>query len=139
VRSPCSDWLPSESLRWMTAPRRPRSAWLLVGSTPSACAKVHSAGQRLSRLLANSRWYFVLGLLRAACSSSARSFACSGAKLGLETSAVAVLLVGTPGVEEVVRDLEAVVAELLLFGHAFAVGGEVSEQVRPAELPPAGV
>ncbi len=36
-------------------------------------------------------------------------------------------------------DLEAVAAELLLFGHALAVGGEVSEQVRPAELPLVGV
>src|SRR6266536_5008189 len=32
----------------MTAPRRPRSAWLLVGSTPTMRVKVHSAGQRLS-------------------------------------------------------------------------------------------
>src|SRR6266545_2784418 len=64
----------------MTAPRRPRSAWLLVGSTPSVWVKVQVAGHP-----------------------------------------------------------KAVVAELLLFGHAFAVGGEVSEEVGPAELPPAGV
>src|SRR6266545_6631886 len=49
----------------MTAPRRPRSAWLLVGSTPSVWVKVQSAGQRLSRFLAKSRWYLVRGLLRA--------------------------------------------------------------------------
>src|SRR5215218_8128338 len=47
----------------MTAPRRPRSAWLLVGSTPSVWAKVQSAGQRLRRFLANCRWDLVLGLL----------------------------------------------------------------------------
>jgi hypothetical protein len=58
----------------MTAPRRPRSAWLLVGSTPSTSVKVYRAGQRLSRFLAKRRWYFVLVLLRAACSSSARSY-----------------------------------------------------------------
>src|SRR5215211_4991049 len=29
----------------MTAPRRPRSAWLLVGSTPSVWVKVQSAGE----------------------------------------------------------------------------------------------
>jgi hypothetical protein len=40
--------------------------------------KVHSAGQRLSRLLANRRWYFVFALLRAACSSSARSSSLAG-------------------------------------------------------------
>jgi hypothetical protein len=43
----------------MTAPRRPRSAWLLVGSTPSTRVKVQSAGQRLSRLVAKRRWYVV--------------------------------------------------------------------------------
>src|SRR6266542_1682557 len=58
--------------------------------------------------------------------------------LGSETSPVAILLVSVPGVEEIVCDLEAVVAELLLVAHALAVGGEVSEQVGPAELPPAG-
>src|SRR5215211_8776656 len=92
----------------MTAPRRPRSAWLLVGSTASRWAKAHNAGQRLSRLLANKRWY-------------------------------SVLLVALPGAEEVAGDPDAVLAEPLLFGHAFAVGGEVPEQVRPAELPLAGV
>src|SRR6266566_4958807 len=63
----------------MTAPRRPRSAWLLVGSTPSVWVKVESAGQRLRRFLANWRWYLVLGLLRAACSSMVRSSSWSGA------------------------------------------------------------
>src|SRR6266545_8145574 len=57
----------------MTAPRRPRSAWLLVGSTPSAPAKVQSAGQCFKRFVAKRRWYFVLVLLRAACSSRVRS------------------------------------------------------------------
>src|SRR6266542_2402240 len=90
----------------MTAPRRPRSAWLLVGSTPSVWVKLQSAGQRFRRFFANCRWYLVLGLLRAACSRSARSLSWSG----------------------------AVVAELFLVGHAFAVGGEVSDQVGPAEL-----
>ena len=31
-RSPSSDWVPWESLRWMTGPRSARSAALLVGS-----------------------------------------------------------------------------------------------------------
>src|SRR6266511_4622903 len=122
----------------MTAPRSPRSAWLLVGSTPSRWVKVHNAGQRLSRLLANKRWYFVLVLLRAACSSSARSLSWSGA-ISACSRAVAVLLVALPGGEEVAGDAEAVFAERLLFAHAFAVGGEAAEQVRQAELPLAGV
>src|SRR5262249_1177893 len=55
--------------------------------------------------------------------------------LGLRPGAVAVCLVGLPGAEEVAGDLQAVLAERLLFGHAFAVGGEVAQEVGPAELP----
>src|SRR3972149_26775 len=62
----------------MTAPRRPRSARLLVGSTPSTSVKVHSAGQLFKRFLAKRRWYFVFVLLRAACSSPALSSRWSG-------------------------------------------------------------
>src|SRR5665648_1078856 len=62
----------------MTAPRRPRSAWLLVGSTPGTLAKVHSAGQRFSRFLAKVRWRRLRALFPAASSSSARSSALSG-------------------------------------------------------------
>lgn len=50
--SPSSDWLLSESLRYMTAPLRERSAWLLVGCTFSWEAKLHSAGHTSSRLCA---------------------------------------------------------------------------------------
>ncbi len=50
-----SDWLPSDSLRAMTDPRRARSAWLLVGCTPVLAAKVHGAGQIFSRFLAKAR------------------------------------------------------------------------------------
>src|SRR5665647_985604 len=57
----------------MTAPRRLRSAWLLVGSTPGTLAKLHSAGQRFSRFLAKLRWRRLRAALRAASSSSARS------------------------------------------------------------------
>src|SRR5919108_1124999 len=119
----------------MTAPRRPRSARLLVGSTPSRTAKVQSAGQRLSRFLANWRWYFVFGLFRAACSSSAPSWSWSCVVWARRRGALAVGLIVVPGGEEVAGDLDALAAELLLFGHPFAVGGEVAEQVRPTELP----
>src|SRR5450830_908972 len=62
----------------MTAPRRPRSAGLLVGSTPGTLAKLHSAGQRLSRFFAKLRWRRLRAALRAASSSSARSSSWSG-------------------------------------------------------------
>src|SRR5712691_5443711 len=59
--------------------------------------------------------------------------------LGSQSGAVAVGLVGVPGGEEVARDAQALLAELLLLGHAFAMGGEVAQQMRPAELPLAWV
>src|SRR5438876_2971671 len=55
--------------------------------------------------------------------------------LCLRPGTVGVGLVAGPGGEELARDAQALLAELLLFGHAFAVGGEVSEQMRPAERP----
>src|SRR5450759_1268338 len=65
----------------MTAPRRPRSAWLLVGSTPGTLAKLHSAGQRFRRFLAKLRWRRLRALFPAASSSSARSSSLSGSTL----------------------------------------------------------
>src|SRR6266511_1965120 len=47
----------------MTAPRRARSAWLLVGSTPLTVAKVQSAGHALSRLRARPRQCLLRGAL----------------------------------------------------------------------------
>ena len=117
----------------MTAPRRPRSAWLLVGSTSSVWVKVHSAGQSLRRLRANCRWYLVLVLLREACSSSAGAWL-GVARCGPKRGAVAVLLELLPGLEQVVGDDQAGGSEVFLFAHSFAVGGEVAEQVRPADL-----
>src|SRR6266511_1223554 len=98
----------------MTAPRRPRSAWLLVGWTPLVWVKVQRAGQRLRRLRANWRWYLVRGLLRAACSSRVRSFCWSGAVCVCSRGPVAVGLVGVPGGEEVVCDHESCAAEVVL-------------------------
>ena len=69
-RSPLSLWVPSESFRWMTGARSARSAGLLVGSTPSMVVKVQSAGQTLSRLLANWRCQRVRRLFGLAASSS---------------------------------------------------------------------
>src|SRR5439155_15003769 len=59
--------------------------------------------------------------------------------LGLESGPVAILVVAVPGGEEVVCDYEAAVSEFFLVGHALAVGGEVPDQVGPAELPLGGV
>src|SRR4051812_25974924 len=105
----------------MTAPRRPRSAWLLVGSTPSVWGKVQSAGQRLRRFLANWRWYFVRALLRAACSRSSRSVVWSGAVFACSRARSPSAWEAVPGGKEVARDLHALVAEAFLFGQRFAV------------------
>ena len=111
----------------MTAPRRPRSAWLLVGSTPSVWVKVHSAGQRLSRFLAKRRWYFVLALFSGGVLEQGVERVLEWDDLHLQPGTVGVGLVAVPGGEEVAGDPEAVVAEPLLLAHAFAVGGEVPE------------
>src|SRR5665647_1536854 len=65
----------------ITAPRRPRSAWLLVGSTPGTLAKLQRAGQRFRRFLAKVRWRRLRALFPAASSSSARSSSLSGSTL----------------------------------------------------------
>src|SRR5664280_1078352 len=57
----------------MTAPRRPRSAWLLVGSTPGTLAKVQRAGQPFSRFFAKLRWRRLRAALRDASSGGARA------------------------------------------------------------------
>jgi len=67
-------------------------------------------------------------------------------ELGLErrdlleqAGAVAVLPVVLPGLEEPLGDREACLAELFLGGESLAVGGEVADEVRPAELALCGV
>jgi hypothetical protein len=67
-------------------------------------------------------------------------------ELGLEgrdlleqSAAVAVAAVGVPGGEETCCEREAGFAEPLLRGEALAVGGEVPEQMCPAELALLGV
>ena len=99
-RSPVWLWVPSESFRWMTGPRSARSAGLLVGSTPSMVVKVQSAGQTLSRLLANWRCQRLRRLLRAGVLEQLPQLGLDRGDLGLEPVAVVVLvLVGAPGGE----------------------------------------
>jgi hypothetical protein len=100
--------------------------------------KVQSAGQRLSRLRANGRWYFVVVLWRPVLEQPPERVL-ERRGLCLEPGAVAVGLVVAPGGEEVVGDCKPGLPEGFLFGHALAVGDEVAEQVRPAQLPLAGV
>jgi hypothetical protein len=123
----------------MTAPRRPRSAWLLVGSTPSMRVKVESAGQRLRRLVAKRRWYVVFVLLRAACSSSARSSCLSGAIRSSRRARSPSASKASQAAEDAAGDREASRAEVLLGSEPLAVGGEVAHEVGRAELAPFGV
>src|SRR2546425_3925029 len=122
----------------MTAPRRPRSAWLLVldavgvDEGPERGPAVEEVLGELPVVLGSRALAIRVLEQRAELVLKRRG-------LSLETSPVAVLLVDVPGGEEVVCDPEAAVSELFLVGHAFAVGGEVSLQVGPAELPVGGV
>src|SRR5450756_1784700 len=114
----------------MTAPRRPRSAWLLVGSTPGTLAKLHSAGQRLSRFFAKVRWRRLRALLRAASSRERPELLLERADPLKQALAVSVPAELSPGGEQPLRDPKPGRAELLLGAEALAVGGEVAHQVR---------
>src|SRR5450830_1896781 len=120
----------------MTAPRRPRSAWLLVGSTPGTLAKLHSAGQPLSRFFAKVRWRRLRALLRAASSRERPQLLLERAGALKQAGTVSVPAELSPGGEQPCGDLEAGRAELLLGAESLAVGGEVAHQVGPAELAP---
>ena len=129
-RSPLWLWVPSESFRWMTGLRSARSAGLLVGSTPSMVVKVQSAGQTLSRLLANWRCQRVAPALWAGVFEQPPQLGLDRGDLGLEPVAVVVLvLVGAPGGEHLVGEREAVFAEGLLLAQAVGVAAEITLQV----------
>src|SRR3954451_13327086 len=119
----------------MTAPRRPRSAWLLVGSTPSTSTNVQSAGRELEQVVADRAGVAVArGFGRVGLEQRAQ-LTFEWGDPAFECRPVAVLLVDLPGGEELFGDPQPGLAELFLCGHAFGVGGEVAEQVRPAQLP----
>ena len=117
-RSPSSDWVPWESLRWMTGPRSARSAALLVGSTPATVTNVHSAGQIFSRLLANRRCRRVRLLLRAGVLEQLAQLVLDRLHLADQACAVLVLAEGVPGLEQSLGQREA--------------GGHRTPSVRPA-------
>src|SRR5450830_157232 len=113
----------------MTAPRRPRSAGLLVGSTPGTLAKVQSAGQPLSRFFAKVRWRRLRALLRAASSRERPQLLLERAGALKQAGTVSVPAELSPGGEQPCGDLEAGRAEVLLGAEALVVGGEVAHQV----------
>jgi hypothetical protein len=134
-RSPSCERVPWESLRWMTGPRSERSEALLVGSTPSTVTNVHSAGQILSRLLANRRWWRVRLLFRPALQQlSHRGLD----RLHLCDQPLAVLVLGErlpqpPG------ERQAGIAEPPLLGQVLGAAAKVAQQVLPADLAAFGV
>ena len=120
----------------MTAPRRPRSAWSLVGSTSGMLAKLHRAGQRLSRLPAKVRWRRLRAALARRLLEQRSELLLERAEALAEAGAVSVPAALVPGPEQPLRDLKAGRAEVLLGAESLAVGGEVAHQVSPAQLPP---
>src|SRR5665647_2302003 len=118
----------------MTAPRRPRSAWSLVGSTSGMLAKLHRAGQRLSRLPAKVRWRRLRAALARRLLEQRPELLLERAEALAEAGAVSVPAALVPGGEQPCGDLEADRAELLLGAEPLAVRGEVAHQVGPAEL-----
>src|SRR5450756_577143 len=120
----------------MTAPRRPRSAWLLVGSTPGTPAKLHRAGQRLSRLPAKVRWRRLRAALARRLLEQRPELLLERADALKQAGTVSVPAELSPGGEQPCGDLKAGRAELLLGAEPLAVGGEVAHQVGPTELAP---
>src|SRR3954449_4860887 len=80
----------------MTAPRSARSAWLLVGCTSGWAAKVHSAGQILSRVAREAPALAVAGVLGGVPADDRLQFALQGADAALQLAAVAGVLVDLP-------------------------------------------
>src|SRR5665647_3113740 len=114
----------------MTAPRRPRSAGLLVGSTPGTLAKVHSAGQPLSRFFAKVRWRRLRALLARRLLEQCPKLLLERADALKQAGAVSVPAELSPGGEQPLRDPKPGRAELLLGAEPLAVGGEVAHEVR---------
>ena len=128
-RSPPTDWLPRLSLRAMTAPRSPRSAWLLVGCTPSIVSKVHSAGQIFSRLQREAPSTAVARALAGVTGEDRFELASQLADAALELGSVAGVLKDLPGPEQLLADSQAGLAEILLGGEAVGVHREVALQM----------
>src|SRR4051794_5697760 len=105
----------------MTAPRRPRSAWLLVGSTSSVWLKVERAGQRLRRFGGELSVVLGLGALAGGVFGLGPELRLERRDPGLKRGSVTVLLELLPRLEQVVRDDQSGVSELSLFAHSFAV------------------
>ena len=99
----------------MTAPRRPRSAWLLVGSTPSVWVKVERAGQRLREVPREVAVVLGARALAGGVLEQGSELCLERRGLRLQPGPVAVGLVGAPGGEEVVCDHESGAAEVVLF------------------------
>src|SRR5713226_3385139 len=123
----------------MTAPRRPRSAWVVGRLDARGVGEGPERGPAFEEVLRELPVVLGSRALASRVLEERAELVLERRGSGLELVAVAVLLVGVPGGEEVVGDLEAVVAELFLVGHAFAVGGEVSDEVGPTQLPLGGV
>ena len=130
----------------MTAPRRPRSAWLPVGSTPGSLAKVQSAGQPLSRFLAKVRWRRLRALLARRLLEQCAQLLLERGDTLKQAAAVSVPAELTSGGEQPCGDLKAGGAELLLGAEplaeqrlrlaAVAIGGDAKDRGAAGERSP---
>ena len=117
----------------MTGPRSARSAGSSVGSIPSMVVKVQSAGQTLSRLLANWRCQRLRRFLCEASGAVAGGLGLDRLNLGLGVAGGRGVRAGRcAGGEYLVGEWRAPFAEGLLLGQPVGVAAEVALQVRPA-------
>ena len=87
----------------MTAPRRPRSAWLLVGSTPSV-AEGPEGGQAFEEVARELGVVRGLGALAGGALQLGPKLRLERRDPGLKRGPVTVLLELLPGLEQLVRD-----------------------------------
>jgi hypothetical protein len=118
----------------MTAPRRPRSAWLLVGLDAVDEGEGPQSGPEFEQVFGEQAVARGRGVLARRPLEQRPELVLEWGDSLDQAGAVAVVPVRVPGGEDVRGDREAGLAELLLGAEPLAVGGEVSEQVRPAGL-----
>src|SRR3954453_21134225 len=117
----------------MTAPRRARSAWLLVGSTAAWRGEVHS-GPGLEQVARQPAGVAVAGLLARVGAQDRLELALQGADAALEICAVGGVLEDLPGPEQLVQIFRAASPKSLAAARPSACALKSRRRCCPADL-----
>ena len=129
-RSPSSDWLPCDSLRWMTGPRNwsaERSLSGVVGGVDAGDRDERpERGPQLQEVVREPAKQAVAFAAVAGMLEQLAQLALDGCHLSDEPGAVLMFGECVPGLKQPVSEREASFSELLLGGQPFAVEPEVA-------------